>query len=196
MLSERADRAFNLESARRQPSLQLVGTPNHQTLDLAVLQNEGVQLMGRVSDADESRVSFCDDLERNTDAAEQKLDRVLRNIDRFIDETSMAADARDRRPAIRVSGAPTELDLRDANISTVLWATGYRRQYPWLNVPVLNIGGEIIHDGGVTNAPGLYALGLNFQRTRKSSFIDGVGADARALTSHLTQRIRRSSIAA
>jgi putative flavoprotein involved in K+ transport len=108
----------------------------------------------------------------------------------------MAADARDRRPAIRVSGAPTELDLRDANISTVLWATGYRRQYPWLNVPVLNIRGDIIHDGGVTNAPGLYALGLNFQRTRKSSFIDGVGADARALTAHLTQRIRRSSIAA
>ena len=108
----------------------------------------------------------------------------------------MAADARDRRPAIRVSGAPTELDLRDAGISTVLWATGYRREYPWLNVPVLNIRGEIIHDEGVTNAAGLYALGLNFQRTRKSSFIDGVGEDARALAAQLARRFHRSSIAA
>ena len=196
MLSERADRAFNLESARRQPSLQLVGTSENQTLDLAVLQDEGVQLMGRVFDADERRVSFCDDLERNVDAAEQKLERVLANIDRFIDVTLMAADARDRRKAIKVSAAPTELDLRDAGISTVLWATGYRRQYPWLNVPVLNIRGEIIHDGGVTDAPGVYALGLNFQRTRKSSFIDGVGEDACALAAHITRNLQRSSIAA
>ncbi|UCH30547.1 MAG: NAD(P)-binding domain-containing protein [Myxococcales bacterium] len=196
MLEERADRAFNLESARRQPSLQLVGTPNHETIDLGVLQDEGVQLVGRVSDIDDTRVALCDDLQRNIDAAEQKLDRVLGTIDDFIDETLMAAESRDRRPAIQVSDAPTELDIRDAGISSVLWATGYRRQYPWLRVPVLNIRGEIIHDGGVTPADGLYALGLNFQRTRKSSFIDGVGNDARALADHITQRFHRSSIAA
>jgi putative flavoprotein involved in K+ transport len=78
----------------------------------------------------------------------------------------------------------------------VLWATGYRRQYPWLKVPVLNIRGEIVHDGGVTAAPGLYALGLNFLRTRKSSFIDGVGNDARVLAEHISQRFDRISIAA
>ncbi|MGB5704477.1 MAG: NAD(P)/FAD-dependent oxidoreductase [Polyangiales bacterium] len=196
VLAERSDHAFNLESARRQPSLQLVGTPDNQTIDLGVLQEEGVRLAGRVSDVDGTRVSFCDDLERNIDAAEQKLDRVLGTVDRFIDETLMAAESRERRPAIQVSTPPTELDLQEAGISTVLWATGYRRQYPWLNVPVLNIRGEIMHDGGVTPAPGLYALGLNFQRTRKSSFIDGVGDDAQVLTAHLTHRFHRSSIAA
>lgn len=196
MLEERADRAFNVESARRQPSLQLVGTPNHETIDLGVLQDEGVQLAGRVSDIDDTRIAFCDDLQRNIDAAEQKLDRVLGTIDGFIDETLMAAESHDRRPGIQASDAPTELDIRDAGISSVLWATGYRRQYPWLRVPVLNIRGEIIHDGGVTPADGLYALGLNFQRTRKSSFIDGVGNDARALADHITQRFHRSSIAA
>ena len=196
MLDERADRAFNLESARRQPSLQLVGTPNNQTIDLGVLQEQGVRLAGRVSDVDDTRVVFCDDLQHNIDTAEQKLDRVLGNIDRFIDQTLMAADARDRRPAVQAANTPTEINLRDAGISTVLWATGYRRQYPWLKVPVLNIRGEIIHDGGVTPAPGFYALGLNFQRTRKSSFIDGVGNDARALAEHITQRFHRSSIAA
>jgi len=196
ILDERADRAFNLESARRQPSLQLVGTPDHRTIDLAILQEEGVRLAGRVDSTDGMRVRFRDDLQSNIDIAEHKLDRVLERIDAFVDETLMAADTPDRRPPIATSEAPTELDLRDASISSVLWATGYRRRYPWLNVPVLNIRGEIIHDGGVTPAAGLYALGLNFQRTRKSSFIDGVGNDARALAEHITQRFDRSSIAA
>jgi len=196
ILDERADRAFNLESARGQPSLQLVGTPDHRTIDLAVLQEEGVRLAGRVDSVESTRVRFSGDLQSNIDSAEHKLDRVLERIDAFVDETLMAADAPDRRPPIVASGAPTELNLRDAGISGVLWATGYRRRYPWLNVPVLNIRGEIIHDGGVTPAAGLYALGLNFQRTRKSSFIDGVGDDARALAQHITERFDRSSIAA
>ena len=108
----------------------------------------------------------------------------------------MAAEAPDRRPAIEVPTAPTEIDLHNTGIAAVVWATGYRRRYPWLKVPVLDIRGEIIHDGGVTNAPGLYALGLNFQRTRKSSFIDGVGEDARVLAAHLSHRFHHSSIAA
>jgi len=108
----------------------------------------------------------------------------------------MWAPAPDRRPTIEVAGTPSELNLRDEGISTVLWATGYRRSYPWLRVPVLDILGEIIHDGGVTRAAGLYALGLNFQRTRKSSFIDGVGDDARFIAEHICRRFHRSSIAA
>jgi putative flavoprotein involved in K+ transport len=196
ILDERADHAFNLESARRQPSLQLVGTPDHRTIDLGVLEEEGVRLAGRVDSTDGMRVRFCDDLQTNIDTAEHKLDKVLERIDAFVDETLMAADGRDRRPPIAASEAPTELDLQDAGISSVLWATGYRRRYPWLNVPVLNIRGEIIHDGGVTPSAGLYALGLNFQRTRKSSFIDGVGNDARVVAEHITQRFHRSSIAA
>ena len=196
ILAERAEHAFDLESARSQPSLQLVGTPDHKTIDLAALQEEGVRLVGRLAEASDRRVSFCDDLEQNVEGAEKKLDRVLGRIDRFIDETRMGAKHPDRRPPIALAAAPTELDLRAAGISTVLWATGYRRQYPWLRVPVLNIRGEIIHEGGVTAAPGLYALGLNFQRTRKSSFIDGVGHDARALADDITRRFHQSSVAA
>jgi len=196
MLAERADRAFNLESARRQPSLQLVGTPDRRSIDLGVLQEEGIRLAGRLDSADGTNVGFCDDLNRNINAAEHKLDRLLERIDAFIDETLMAATAQDRRPPIVTGDVPVELNLRDAGISTVLWATGYRRRYPWLNVPVLNIRGEIIHDAGVTPAAGIYALGLNFQRTRKSSFIDGVGDDARVVAEHISQRFNRSSIAA
>jgi putative flavoprotein involved in K+ transport len=196
LLAERAERSFGLESARRQPSLQLVGTPDHRTIDLGVLQDEGIRLTGRLESTDGRRVRFRDDLRHNLDAAEDKLGRLLGRIDAFVDESIMGADAPERRPPIVTPDAPSELELADAGISTVLWATGYRRRYRWLHVPVLNIQGEIIHDAGVTPAAGFYALGLNFQRTRKSSFIDGVGDDARFVADHIAQRFHRSSIAA
>ena len=63
----------------------------------------------------------------------------------------------------------------------VVWATGFRRTYPWLDVPVLDERGEIPHTAGVTSCPGLYVLGLQFLTRRKSAFIYGVGQDAEAL---------------
>jgi putative flavoprotein involved in K+ transport len=196
ILEERANEAFDLVSARQQPSLQLVGTPDHRTIDLGVLRDAGIELVGRLRGADGTRACFRDDLRRNVDAAERKLDRVFERIDRFIDETRMHAEAPDRRPPIRMPETPSQLDLANAGISTVLWATGYHRRYPWLRVPVLNTGGEIIHEAGVTPAPGLYVLGLYYQRTRKSSFIDGVGDDARFLAGKIARRFHRPSIAA
>ena len=66
-----------------------------------------------------------------------------------------------------------------------MWATGYRRDYSWLRVGVLDAHGEIEQRGGVTAAPGLYVIGLRFQTRRNSNFIDGVGHDARAIAAHI-----------
>ena len=90
-----------------------------------------------------------------------------------------------------------KLDLRAAGVTTILWATGFRRSYPWLQLPVVSDQGEIRHQGGVTPEPGLYVLGLHFLRRRKSAFIDGVGDDARALAAHLEGFIagRRPAVA-
>ena len=73
------------------------------------------------------------------------------------------------------------LDLQRGGISTVIWATGYSRRYPWLKLPVLDSCGEIIHRGGVAAVPGLYVLGLTFLRRRRTNFIDGCGFDAQDL---------------
>ncbi|HEX7108023.1 MAG TPA: hypothetical protein VF224_02175, partial [Aestuariivirga sp.] len=77
------------------------------------------------------------------------------------------------------------IDLAAEGYGAVVWATGYRRNYSWLKVPVLDSWGEIIHLGGITPAPGLYAMGLNFMRRRKSTFIDGVGPDAEELVHYI-----------
>ena len=196
ILAEGADETFDLQSARRQPSLQLVGTPDHQTIDLGVLQGEGVKLVGRLETAGVRRVRFRTDLQRTMMAAERKLDRVLGRIDAFIEETRMGAAPPDRRPSIQVGTSLREIDIKDAGIRTVVWATGYRRRYPWLKVPVLDIRGELLHRDGITPSVGLYVLGLNFLRRRNSSFIDGVGHDAQALADDIADRFASSSIAA
>jgi putative flavoprotein involved in K+ transport len=67
----------------------------------------------------------------------------------------------------------------------LVWATGFRPDYRWLNVPVFDRRGRLRHEGGVVAAPGLYALGHPFLRRRKSSFIHGAEDDARELSSHL-----------
>ena len=86
-----------------------------------------------------------------------------------------------------LASGPTRLDLGRVGIRTVLWATGFRRDYPWLRIPVLDATGEIRHRGGFTPVPGLYVLGLNFLRRRTSSFLTGVGADAVEIADHLVR---------
>ena len=198
VLDERADEVPDLEAARRQPSLQLAGRPDHSTLDLAVLAARGVRLVGSVADADGRRLALAPDLGVHVHRADAKLARLLDRIDRFVARAGLEREvgAAERSAPLRPAPAPATLDLDAAGIRTVLWATGFRRRYDWLRVPVLDARGEIRHRGGITDAPGLYVLGLRFLRRRNSNFLDGVGADAFALAEHLAARRARSGLAA
>ena len=180
----------NLEEARREPSLQLVGSPGHRSLDLGVVRRNGVRLVGAAVGIEGRRMLLAGDLVRSIAAADARLARLLRRIDEHIVDRGLSSSvpAADPLRPIEAPDAPTSLDLRRAGIGTVLWATGYRRSYPWLAIPVLDERGEIRHDGGITPEPGLYVLGLQFLRTRKSSFLDGVGADAAHLAEQIVRR--------
>jgi putative flavoprotein involved in K+ transport len=173
----------NLDTARRQPSLQLVGRPDNGDLDLRVLSRQGVRLLGRLAAINGTRVEFSGDLEQTTRSSHARLLRILDRIDDCIRSRGFEAPTAD--PAIRIpfraKSEPLTLDLKRQGIRSVVWATGYIRRYPWLKAPVLNGQGEIMHRGGVTFSPGLYALGLTFLRRRRSSFIDGCGLDAEDL---------------
>jgi putative flavoprotein involved in K+ transport len=191
LFDETGDDVYDLEISRRQPSLQLVGRPDHSTLDLPLLERRGVRLVGRAVGVDGARVSFADDLVAHTAGADVRLARLLVRIDAFAASAgleSQVGPAEPFQPFLWPAPAPEAIDLRAEGIQTVVWATGFTRHYPWLRVPVLDGRGELRHAGGVTPAPGLYALGLSFQRRRKSTFIDGVGDDARELAEHIAAR--------
>jgi putative flavoprotein involved in K+ transport len=181
----------DLEIAREQPSLQLVGRPDHESLDLRLLESRGVRLTGRLVGIDGHRVVFDDDLVKHTAGADVKLAALLQRIDLHALRRGLAsqvAPGESFTPFLWPAEAPGEIDLRAEGIRTVVWATGFKRSYPWLAVPVLDARGEIRHEAGVTPAPGLYVLGLGFQKRRKSAFIDGVGDDAREIAEHIRAR--------
>jgi putative flavoprotein involved in K+ transport len=188
VFDETADDVYDVEISRQQPSLQLVGRPDRSTLDLPRLQEKGVRLVGRAIGVEGSRVGFGDDLVAYTAAADVKLARLLARIDDFVARSGLAGSVGAPEPFVPFlwpAPAPAAIDLRSADIRTVVWATGFRRRYPWLRVPVLDSRGEILHRAGVTEASGLYVLGLHFLRRRKSSFLDGVGDDAAVLAEHI-----------
>jgi putative flavoprotein involved in K+ transport len=150
--------------------------------------------MGHVQRIEGRKVHFADDLIGTLAAADVKMATIRLRIDQFIAQTG--SPAREPEPFVPTwplaDHASKNIDLRAERIGTVIWATGYRRAYPWLRVPVLDGRGEIDHQGGVTRHPGLYVIGLNFQRRRNSSFIDGVGDDARFLAEHIARsRLQR-----
>ena len=91
----------------------------------------------------------------------------------------------DRLPT-RVEEVPQlGLDLVKSGIKTIVWACGYRPDYSWLELPILDRKGYVAHDGGIVSAPGVYLMGMQFLRRRKSALIDGAGDDARDLGAHL-----------
>jgi putative flavoprotein involved in K+ transport len=196
VLDERAEQVRDLRRAIAQPSFQLVGTPQHATLDLGTLERMGVRLVGRALAAEGGQVRLQRDLAASMAHADDKLAGILQRIDRFIERAALTAEVQpiDAPSPLAAPAAPPRLDLEREGIRTVLWATGFRRDYSWLSVPVLDAQGDILHRLGVTPAPGLYVLGMRFQCRRNSNFIDGVGVDAAELADRIASG--RSRLAA
>jgi putative flavoprotein involved in K+ transport len=184
-----------------EPSLQLVGSTARRDVDLPSLTGRGVHLTGRVCGVDGVRVTLSDDLPRTTAAADAREVRLLDRIDHFAAVAGL--DAEVDLPTRPDSSVPTEaayrpsrLDLRAAGIRSVLWATGYRRQYRWLQLPVLDGAGEIRHTAGRTSLPGVVVVGMRWQTRRNSTFLDGVRHDAALVVDHLVNEVlgRRAAL--
>ena len=114
--------------------------------------------------------------------------RLLDRIDEWVTESGLDETFAPphRFEATRVEASPPlGLDLTNGEIRTITWATGFRPDHSWVDVPVFDRKGRIKHDGGIVEAPGMYLVGIPFLRRRKSSLIDGAGDDARDLSSHL-----------
>jgi len=186
---QRYDEVDDLERARRLPSPQLVGTPERKTLGLNEVTAAGVELVGRWSAVRDGRALFSGGLRNVFSLADLKLERLLDAFDDWARTTGADSEvaAPERfAPTEAPQSARLELDLRSGEIRTVIWATGFRPDYRWLDVPVVDMKGRLRHDGGVVvGSPGLYALGLPVLRRRKSTFLYGIEDDAREVIEHL-----------
>jgi putative flavoprotein involved in K+ transport len=187
--NQRYDQIEDLERARRLPSPQLVGTPEHSTLELNTLSGAGIEIVGKLATVRDGRALFSGGLSNQLALADLKMERLLDTFDAWARDSGIDSEVGPIErftPTRAPLSTRLSLDLRSGEIRTIVWATGYRPDYHWLNVPVLTPKGELRHNGGVvTDAPGMYALGLPVLRRRKSTFINGAEADARDLAQHL-----------
>jgi putative flavoprotein involved in K+ transport len=186
--NERYDEMDDLERARRLPSPQLVGTPERATLDLNVLRDAGVEIVGRLATIRDGCALFSGGLANQFALADLKMGRLLDAFDDWARAAPrLEADPPERFEPTRAPQSPRlSLNLRSGEIRSIVWATGFRPDYSWLNVSVVNRRGELRHDGGVVvDAPGMYAIGLPVLRRRKSTFILGAEDDARDIVGYL-----------
>ena len=192
LLDQRYDALPNgsddLARARAVASPQLVGSRERPIVDLNVLGAEGVRIVGRLAGVRDGKALFSGSLRNVCTLADLKMRRLLATLDDWATACGHADSLTpgERFEATHIASSPaTSLNLEREGIRTVIWATGFRPDYGWLAIPVLDRKGGIRHHGGVVDAPGLYVMGLPFLRRRKSSFIHGAEDDARELAVHL-----------
>ena len=198
ILDERHDEVDDLVRARHLPSPQLVGSPERADLDLNALQRGGVRVVGRLGGIVDGVAQFSGSLTNVCALADLKLRRLLRRLDEWAEATGVAGELREPEPVepTEVPSPPLlDLDLRSGEVGAVVWATGYRPDHSWLDVPVLDRRGRIRHQGGVVeDAPGLYVIGMPLLRRRASTYIHGSVDDSAALADHLHGQLASSSL--
>jgi putative flavoprotein involved in K+ transport len=170
----------------------LTGVNGGQDVDLRKIAREGATLLGSLRGVEEGRLFFASDLETNLAKGDEGVLEFTRIVDEFIARQGMEVPQDplvESKPAVSKAPVP-ELDIHISRIRSVIWATGYRYDFRWIDCPVLDKNGKPKQRRGVTSVPGLYFLGLPRLHKVKSSFLWGVGEDAGYLAGRIATRAR------
>jgi putative flavoprotein involved in K+ transport len=196
VLDERIEHQDDPQRARRLPSPQLVGSDERATLDLNTVQHDGVELCGRLVGLRGTRTLFSGSLHNVCALADLKMNRMLDAFDAWAAEQGLDGElgAVHRFAHTAIPAAPRLHAELGRDVRSIVWATGFRPDFGWLDAPVFDRHGELRHDRGVVvDVPGLVVLGLPFLRRRKSSFIHGAEDDVDELVPHLVAHLNRSA---
>jgi putative flavoprotein involved in K+ transport len=185
----------SLEVAMRRPSVSLTGVDGGHDLDLDDLERKGMILLGHIVEGEGARLRFAHDLEASLAEGEQVYRSFVESVDQYIEKSGLRCEASDarRRCDPRVRQDISTLDFALAGVSSVVWATGFERDFDWIRSPSIAPGRDPVHVRGVSTQPGLFFLGLRWLHTRRSNFVDGAGADAAYLRDQIVRRTRREA---
>jgi putative flavoprotein involved in K+ transport len=188
-LYDQATEAVTDPAEFREPHPMLSGAHSGQTVALQQLARGGVRLLGRLVDAEDTKLAFAADLAENMHYADRRAAAFRRAVDSYVAGAGIAAVPPDADPAERPPpegpDAPQALDLRAEGITSVVWCTGFGPDTGWVHVPVLRADGLPAHHRGVTASPGLYVTGYPWLSTRGSGLLYGAAADAARIAQHI-----------
>ncbi len=172
--------------ARLAPAPQLTGHGGGHDVDLRAMAAAGMTLLGHVEAAEGERLRLRPDLGATLDRSERFFGQQLQPmIEAYLERTGSDAPPQPPRPVLATPESPTELDLRRAGISTVIWATGYRPDFGWIDLPIFDAQGFPRQDRGITAVPGLSFMGLHWQHTMASATLLGPSIDGPYLATRL-----------
>ncbi len=169
------------------PNPQASGRDGGQDLNLHQFAREGIRLLGHLDDFQGQKAILADDLHKNLAVADRQAAQFIQGVDRYVQMAGLDAPV---ESVVELQDGYeqeviTELDLARAEISTIIWATGFAWDFSWIRLPIFDEWGYPVQDRGVTQYPGLYFLGLPWLHKRKSGLFLGVGEDAEHLAEHM-----------
>lgn len=189
-LTDQTVEQLDSPAGRFRANPQISGKDGGRDINLHQFARDGITLLGRLQDGKGTRLSLAPDLHESLAAADTMAAEFRGGVDEYVQKTGMDAPVEqvDEPEDGYDQEILTELDLADTGIRSVLWATGYRWDYSWIDAPIFDDFGYPIQRQGVTDYPGLYFLGLHFLHTLKSGLFLGVGSDAAHIAQHIEQR--------
>jgi putative flavoprotein involved in K+ transport len=179
------------EGIRSRSNHYVTGRDGGRDIDLRKSALEGMQLYGRLLDIDGNRLTFARDLKANLDSADAVSESIKDTIDRHIERSAISAPLEARYvPVWEPERDVTELDYVAANISTIVWSTGFASNFRWIELPAFDGKGYPTHERGITSVAGLYFLGLPWLYTWGSGRFSGIARDAEYLGENIARRTR------
>lgn len=174
--------------ARYAANPQASGRDGGKDINLREFGRDGIHLVGRFVDASGTEMRFAPDLIERLDAADEACNQMIQGLEQYIANTGMDLPPDDREPVDWVPSDVLErVDLADENINTVIWCTGYRRDYSWIEGLEIDDHGYPVTERGVTRSPGLYFVGLHGMHSLSSGLFWGVGSDAEHVVGHVAR---------
>jgi putative flavoprotein involved in K+ transport len=164
----------------------ITGAYGGHTIDFREFATQGITLLGRLQALGDGVLHFADDLGRSLEYGDAAYSDFLERVDRFVDRrgTNVSADPQaraKRRDPPEVNNLVRQIDVSRSGLASIVWATGYRFDFSWIDLPILDACGQPKHDKGIAPVPGIYFLGLPWLSKMSSSFLSGVVGDAARL---------------
>jgi len=178
------------EKVRAKSNHYVTGRDGGRDIDLRLRAREGMQLHGRLINIRGERLELAADLKQNLDQADAVAESIKTTIDNMISERGIDAPLEARYvPLWEPRAEALSLDLGASGVTSVIWATGYRADYRWVEIPIFDGRGYPVHHRGITTAPGLFFVGLPWQHTWGSGRFSGVAADAEYVADGIERRL-------